>query len=252
VRGRLGARSGAPTAARGAPCLLTRASAQGHPPRPLAAVVRHNVWRQRRAPASAVAPAGWELKVDARFHCAHDAAALRGWLAQLRCHAALLFGTRSHAGAVPLRGSGSPAPDAAAREAAALAATLTGAASTALLPLQAGHYLLEDAALPLRDALAACLARWAAAGALDAPLGTPRTPETLGLRALPVFDSLEDAQRALRPRAVPTRAVIEAALNALAAEAGGPPSDDDEEAEQAARRGTALSHQPREYFGFVG
>ena len=220
---------------------------QGHAPRPLAAVVRHNAWRLRRCTDGALP--GWALKLDARFHCTRDsAAALRGWLADAHCHVALLYGQRSHVGMAALR-SAAGLPDAArpARECAALLEHARHAASTALLPLPAGHYLLEDAPLALRDALVACLQGWAAAGALEAPKGS-RTPELLGLRSLPKLDSMEDARKALRPRNVPTRAAVEAALAELR-EPGAACSSDDEE---DIRRGTALAQQPREYFGFVG
>ena len=222
-----------------------RTPAQGHAPRPLAAVVRHNAWRLRRCAAGALPCT--VMKLDDRFHCAHDgAAALRGWLADAKCHVALLFGQRSHVGTAALR-SAAGLPDAArpTRESAALLKHARQAASTALLPLPAGHFLLEDAPLALRDALAACLGRWAAAGALDAQ--GPRAPEMLGLRPLPQFESMNDARKALRPRAVPTRATIAAALAELR-DSGAESSEEDEDV----RRGTGLSHQPREYFGFVG
>ena len=224
-----------------APCALP----QGHAPRPLAAVVRHNAWRLRRCTDGALP--GTVMKLDARFHCARDsAAALRGWLADAKCHVALLYGQRSHVGTAALR-SAAGLPDAArpARECAALLEHARQAASASLLPLPSGHYLLEDAPLALRDALVACLQRWAEAGALQA-VGS-RAPELLGLRPLPKFDSMEDARKALRPRNVPTRAAVEAALAELRAP-GDASSDDDEDI----RRGTALAQQPREYFGFVG
>lgn len=186
------------------------------------------------------------MKLDPRFHCVHDGApALRGWLAETRCHVALLFGTRSHEGTAALR-SAAGLPDAArpACESAALLQHARNAASTALMPLPAGHFLLEDAPLALRDALVACLGRWAAAGALDAQ--GPRAPELLGLRSLPQFESMDDARKALRPRAVPTRAAIAAALTEL--RDGSDSSEDDD----GAQRGTMLSQRPREYFGYVG
>jgi hypothetical protein len=187
------------------------------------------------------------MKVDARFCSPHDGAAVRGWLAAARCQLALCYGERSHVGAAELRGTFST-PGRAAAEASALrdVAAAGAAATVQLLPLRAGHYLLEDAPLALRDGLAACLAQWAATGALDAT--GPRLPEALGLRPLPQFDTLQDAARALRPRAVPTCADIQAALEQLAVDEDGPASEEDEDA----RRGTALAHQPRDYFGFVG
>lgn len=187
------------------------------------------------------------MKLDARFYCARDsAAAIRGWLAAAQCHVALLFGQRSHVGTAALR-SAAGLPDAArpARESAALLEHARHAASAALLPLPAGHYLLEDAPMALRDALLACLGRWATAGALDAQ--GPRAPELLGLRPLPQFETMDDARKALRPRALLTRAKVEAALAELRV-AGAESSDEDENI----RHGTMLSHQPRDYYGYVG
>jgi hypothetical protein len=220
---------------------------QGHPPRPLGAVVRHNAWRLRRRPMEVVP--FHELKIDERFHSTgHDGDAIRAWLAAAKCHIALLYGERSHMGAAALR-SGDDAPGRCAREAGALrdVAASGDAASVQLLPLPAGHYVLEDAPLALRDALAATLARWAASGAMDAT--GPRAPETLGLRPLQTYASIEEAARALCPRAVPTRHAVEAALAALDVEGSG---GAEEEQEEGAHRQTALARNGREYFGFVG
>lgn len=156
-----------------------------------------------------------ELKIDARFFAPHDGAAVRAWLRTMRCHAALLHGLRSHMGASELRSTARTPTPSASSAAAALHDIISAgaAASVQLHPLPAGHFLLEDAPLQLRDALVGCLTTWAALGALDAD--GPRTPESLGLRPLQQFASLEEAARALRPRDIPTRAVVEAALAAL-------------------------------------
>jgi hypothetical protein len=192
-----------------------------------------------------------ELKLDERFHsCGHDGAAIRAWLAAARCHIALLYGERSHVGAAALR-SGDDAQGRCAREASALRDVAAGgaAASVELLALPAGHYLLEDAPLALRDGLAASLARWAASGAMDA--AGPRAPESLGLRPLQTFASIEEAARALCPRAVPTRDVVEAALAALDVQGSCEQEEQEQDAADAHRQ-TALARHDREYFGFVG
>jgi len=79
-----------------------------------------------------------------------------------------------------------------------------------------------------------------------------RTPESLGLKPLPQFDSLEEAFKALGPRQIPTREAIQQELDKLRAEEGGPASSEDEDGEDGRRRRTGLSFNPPEYFGMVG
>lgn len=75
-----------------------------------------------------------------------------------------------------------------------------------------------------------------------------RAPEALGLRPLPQFASLEEAMRALRPRAVPTAEAVEAELRKLAAEDDCPSEED----EAPNGHQTALAKDSSQYFGFVG
>ena len=178
--------------------------AQGHPPRQLAVVARHNSWRLRAPVAGG--GVGWRLKVDEHLFLPHRACALRDWLASLRCAVALVHGTRSHVGA----GAFGAPPGATKAAAVELAALLPKHAQHTLHALTAGHYLLEDAPLELRDALAGRLDAWAAAGLLDTD--EPRRPELLGLRPLPQYDTIEEAHKALRGRRLPTMAVVRAAL----------------------------------------
>lgn len=82
---------------------------------------------------------------------------------------------------------------------------------------KAGHYLLEDSPVELRDAILECCTAWRAeliAGEAKEAGGVPavRTPEALGIRALPQFASLDEARSALAPRKVPTAAAIAEAL----------------------------------------
>ncbi|UPR00019.1 serine aminopeptidase S33 domain-containing protein [Chloropicon primus] len=73
-----------------------------------------------------------------------------------------------------------------------------------------------------------------------------RTPESLGLRPLPQYASLEEAFKALGPRKIPDRESIQAELDKLRTE--GDPSSEDE----ADASGTGLSQNPSDYFGMVG
>ena len=81
-----------------------------------------------------------------------------------------------------------------------------------------------------------------------------RTPESVGIADPPTFATIEEAARALAPRAIPTAEMVEAAL-AEAREGDEAPSeeeDDDEEAAAEATRRTALIRDDPEYFGFCG
>jgi pimeloyl-ACP methyl ester carboxylesterase len=79
-----------------------------------------------------------------------------------------------------------------------------------------------------------------------------RRPEVLGLRALPEYDSLEQAQKALGPRKIPNRAAVQEELNKLSMEEGYVSSEDDEDDSNSRKSRTALSNNPSDYFGFVG
>jgi hypothetical protein len=77
-----------------------------------------------------------------------------------------------------------------------------------------------------------------------------RRPESLGIRPLDTFDTLEAALKALAPRAIPTLDVIDAAL--AAARADDECASDDENSTENAHRRTALIQNDPEYFGFIG
>eukprot|EP00216_Chloropicon_sp_CCMP2111_P000436 CAMPEP_0198246304 /NCGR_PEP_ID=MMETSP1446-20131203/45903_1 /TAXON_ID=1461542 ORGANISM="Unidentified sp, Strain CCMP2111" /NCGR_SAMPLE_ID=MMETSP1446 /ASSEMBLY_ACC=CAM_ASM_001112 /LENGTH=476 /DNA_ID=CAMNT_0043930623 /DNA_START=100 /DNA_END=1530 /DNA_ORIENTATION=- len=76
-----------------------------------------------------------------------------------------------------------------------------------------------------------------------------RTPESLGLRALPQFQTLEEAFKALGPRKLVTKEAIEEELDKLRKEDGYISSDDDDLYDNGQ---TALANNPKEYFGMVG
>jgi hypothetical protein len=80
-----------------------------------------------------------------------------------------------------------------------------------------------------------------------------RTPANLGLRPLPQYTTLEEAAKALGPRRIPTKEAIEDVLRNLRVEAGRDADDDsDDEVQGVSGSRTALSHDPVDYFGFVG
>jgi pimeloyl-ACP methyl ester carboxylesterase len=148
---------------------------QGHPPRNLATVTRHNAMRLRPRRAGEHFTS---MKLDPCWFSVPDAQALRTQAASLRCPTALIFGRRSHMGAGGWGGSKEPA--AAAEH---LRSLFPDASLTTLHPLSAGHFLLEEAPLELRDVLLERLGAWTSAGALDCG-DSERKPETLGLRVL--------------------------------------------------------------------
>lgn len=81
-----------------------------------------------------------------------------------------------------------------------------------------------------------------------------RTPANLGLRPLPEYKNLEEAQKALGPRRIPDQKDIEEALRKIRIEEGRDPDDvsDDEGEISSSGARTALSADPVDYFGFVG
>jgi hypothetical protein len=76
-----------------------------------------------------------------------------------------------------------------------------------------------------------------------------RCPEALGLKPLPQFATIEEAIKALQPRAVPTQAAINEELQKLALEDDCSSSDDESGLNP---NQTALAKDSSEYFGFVG
>ena len=76
-----------------------------------------------------------------------------------------------------------------------------------------------------------------------------RTPESLGLRPLPEFSTLEEAKKALGPRKIPDRRAVESELDRLRLEDEVSSSDEDD---SSGNRLTALANNDAEYFGMVG
>ena len=111
----------------------------------------------------------------------------------------------------------------------------------------AGHRPMEERPRAFRDAVLD-LARAAEreATGVDA---RARTPESVGIADPPAFATVEEAARALAPRAIPTAEAVEAAL-AEAREGDEAPSEDEAAAE--ATRRTALIRDDPDYFGFCG
>ncbi|KAL4434201.1 hypothetical protein ABPG75_000642 [Micractinium tetrahymenae] len=207
---------------------------------------------------------GLTPRMDPAFLFSFDAAALLSGLADLRCHLLL---------ARSARGSWADTADAAAMAAAAAAGGAASAAAAPELPCT-GHWLAADHPESLLQAIVgflegpaiccferAALPRNGSSGSLQAsssgsvPGGLPaRRPELLDLKPLPQYSSLEEAQKALGPRAIPSAAAIEAELRRLRVEEGRDASDasSDEEGEEGSGHRTGLARDPPTYFGFVG
>jgi len=169
-------------------------------------VVRHNAWRLRPCLPGAVS-GPCELKTDPHFLCPPDGPAVLKDVAATKCHTLVVYGARSHAGMPPLA---LPASGQQAAQAAVLLNAAAHAASVAMVALPAGHYLLEDAPVQLRDTLLQQLQRWTGAGAWASE--GPRRPEVLGLRPLPQYTSPAAAAKALAPRPRVSAADVERAL----------------------------------------
>lgn len=152
-------------------------------------MARHNAYRLRAPRAGELS---YTLKLDGRWFSAHDSEQLCRELANLTCATALVFGRRSHLGAA---GCDAREPGAAAAV-ERMRSLLPPAAVATVHPLAAGHFLLEDAPLELRDVLAERLQAWTEAGLLGAAGAGSRRAEELGLRALP--DSAEEMRRIAR------------------------------------------------------
>ncbi|KAK9863631.1 hypothetical protein WJX84_009041 [Apatococcus fuscideae] len=75
-----------------------------------------------------------------------------------------------------------------------------------------------------------------------------RRPETLGIRPLPEYNSLEEAMKALGSRSIPTRQAVEEELAKVSDPKGDPSWFDDYLAEHQ----TALAKDPADYFAFIG
>ena len=115
----------------------------------------------------------------------------------------------------------------------------------------AGARCLEDRPRETRDIVLDCVL------AFEGPIATTdpasRRPELLGasVRALPSFDSVEQAKKFLCARAPPSAAAIEEALRD-ARQGDEADSEEDEETRAARVRTTALAKDDAGYFGFVG
>ena len=80
-----------------------------------------------------------------------------------------------------------------------------------------------------------------------------RRAETLGIRPLDQFQSIEEAKKMLGPRKIPTQAAIRLALRKLKAEERGVGVDEvsDDEDDEYDKRATKLAKDDLEYFGYV-
>lgn len=195
-----------------------------------------------RGPTMGISGGAYEQRMDATFDFQIDGDALLHMLRNLDMHVLFAFGEYSTM--------------VSRQDVCALSSTCTAASSVTVEEIQgrASTFVRDDpdAACDLfldylEDVAMHCF---------DVPKGDSwsRTPANLGLRPLPEYASLEEAAKALGPRRIPTREAIENELRKLRVESGRDAddvSDDDEEQGISGSR-TALSHDPVDYFGFVG
>ena len=152
--------------------------------------------------------------------------------------------------------------------------------------LQTGHHCVSDASKDVYKALVAFLESDAVnCFSLDeaATGGADRRPETLCLRPLPEYSTIEEAKKALGPRSIPSAEAVEEELRKLRMSRSGSASgyiassddddndeDEEDEDEDSAASGdrsvtkntrknnsnsgqaTGLCKDPSDYFGFVG
>jgi pimeloyl-ACP methyl ester carboxylesterase len=215
-------------------------------------------------------PAEFEINMDATFFFSFDIETIKRGMCSLKAHLLVLHGERS--AIVP------------AEDAVTLAtlAEPTAASVTVVEIPQTGHYLVSDSPNDVYTALCEFLEGPAVScfnieqKRLDSSCGgnkncdessrNRRRPEVLGIRPLPEYASIEEAKKALGPRSIPTAEAIDEELRKLRLEereapgagAGGDTFSDDEEENNGGggsddrTRKTALSHDPSDYFGFVG
>ena len=117
-------------------------------------------------------------------------------LAELKCPMWIIFGGRSHVMEN--------------KHAALLCAQATHLSdeqkNSAALP-HGSHFLVPDHAQELLPLFVQAAERVEAENARHA--NSPRRPESLNIRPLPQFATLEEAKRALGPRKIPTKEMIE-------------------------------------------
>ena len=181
-----------------------------------------------------------EFKMDPKFFFNFDISTMVRQIAALKTHVLVIHGERSSM--------------VSSLDASALARLPKNpACSTVVQVPQTGHHLLTDAPNQVYDAIVNFL-EGPAVRCFEIGTGgkDSRRPEALGIRPLPEYASIEEAKKALGPRAVPTAAAVEDELRKLRIEAG--EEDSDEEESTSTREGgrTALAQDPPDYFGFVG
>lgn len=174
-------------------------------------------------------------RMDPTFYFSYDVDAFRACVETNACHFALVYGERS---SLVDERTARLVVDSASRAAKTSRAYVVPGAS---------RHVTDDASVDLRDAVLRAVAR--ADDDMLVANKQARTPESLGIRPLPQYATLEDALKALAPRAVPTEAAVEAALEDARAD-DECPSDDDSAARFNNR--TKLIQNDPEYFGFVG
>lgn len=186
----------------------------------------------------------FSLKMDPKFFLSFDIPTFIRSMRSFTPHLLVSYGEKS--------------PMVSLADAVALSALAQQAASVTTTAVPGtGHHLVSDAE---NDVLEGLIHFLEGPAVLSFEVGPDkdsvrrRRPETLGVRPLPAYESLEAAQRALGPRKLPSAAVVDEELRKLRLEEGGTASEEEGEegVEDAGRTQTALAKDPPDYFGFVG
>mmetsp|Transcript_40378 Transcript_40378/g.48957 ORF Transcript_40378/g.48957 Transcript_40378/m.48957 type:complete len:459 (+) Transcript_40378:183-1559(+) len=202
----------------------------GHVGRRVPLVMKHQPFRCRHVDQGGTTLV--EMKMDPYWFFDYSSAELERAVASATCHILVLHGEDSHM------------VSRCQAEAVAQSATSAKSADVYSIP-KCGHYLLEDSPLKFRNAILGLLLKYD--DALLVPNKAARTPEMLGIRALPQYPTIEEAIKALAPRKMPSDEVVEAELALLRAD-----DEADSDDDQYANKRTGLIKEDPEYFGFVG
>lgn len=172
-------------------------------------------------------------KMDHAFYSNHTAESFWDDIKHLQCHLSLVYGEYS---------SYVDTSDAKAIVSAAGSAK----SARAYRVLDATRRLIEDDPKYFLDVILTALSH--ADDDMLIANKEPRRPESLGIRPLPKYATIEDAMKALAPRAPPSSDDIDAALAHARAD---DECESDDDAVKFNNRTMLIQNDP-EYFGFVG
>lgn len=147
----------------------------------------------------------WCFMMDSRFYFDHKPRQLLHALQEVRCHLQVVYGDRSHWVTELLAGRVAKKAQHAREPRVEAIGNCT-------------HWVLGDAPEEFLDVVIDTLKRARPCLLGQEEHASARLPETLSLKPLPEYDTVEAAAKALAPRPVPTREAVEAALAELRTE----------------------------------